>query len=214
MNGVIDPERYKELVQRLLDLQRRQPSVDHLTASLEALDAVLNFLIAEPRFVFTESQSEALTPLCRLYFALMDRAAGAKPKLFFDPPIRFSKGGAPSYTSAVLLRAIVNTALLGLCKSGISQQNASKWLAAELKHAGIRHNGRLIEARTLTRWRSELGGKSLKGSDQAFTMFVRGSLQKFLEQNPQVQSDDTAPDPQGAKMAATGLVKLLKFSGF
>ena len=214
MTGVIDPERYKELVERLLDLQRRQPLVDHLTASLEALGAVLSFLIAEPRFVFTESQSEALRPLWRLYLALMDRTAGAKPKLFFDPPVRSSKGGAPSYTSAVPLRAIVNTALLGLCESGISQQSATKWLAAELKHAGIRHNGRLIDARTLTRWRSELGGKSLKGSDQAFAMFVHGSLQKFREQNPQAQSDNAAPDPRGAKLAAAGLIKLLKFSSF
>jgi hypothetical protein len=214
MTGVINPEQYEKLIERLLDLQRRQPAVDPLTASLEALIAVLDFLIDEPRFVFTGDQSQALRPLWRLLFALMDRAAGSKPKLFFDPPIRPNKGGAPSYTSAVFLRAIVNVALLGLCEAGIPQQNATKWLAAELKHAGISQKGRLIDARILTRWRSERGGKALKGSDQAFAIFVRASLQKLLEQNPQAQSDDATPDPQGAKMAAAGLVKLLKFLGF
>ncbi len=211
MTGNFDPVRYERLVERLLDLQRRESSLDPLSRSLEVLVAVLLFLNADTRLV----ESEANRPLWRLSLALHDRMQGAKPKLFFDAPDRMGAKGAPSYTSALILRTLVNVAFLNLCDAGTSQQEASRWLARELKRTGIRQpNGRAVDANAIARWGAELGGKSLKGSDQVFTDFVLGTLHTLREKYPQEQSGDTPLTPQQAKMATAGFIKLLKIAGF
>jgi len=209
MTGSPDPARYAELIERLLDLQLHGSSFDALSESFEALTAVLRFLNADIRLV----ESGATNVLGRLQLALLDRSRGAKPKLFFDPPDRMGAKGAPSYTSSVILRSIANVAFLILCEADISPEEASKWLAAEFKHAGIKQpSGRAIGARAITRWRTELGGKSLKGSDEAFAMFVLGTPAR-LEKYPLEQSD-VPHTPQQAKLVAAVFIKLLKLAGF
>jgi hypothetical protein len=211
MTGPLDPARYDALIERLLDLQRRDPPLHPLSASFEALNAVLAFLYPDPRLF----ESEATKPLGRLLLALADRSRGAKPKLFFDAPDRMGSGGPPSYTSAVILRAIINVSFSILRKAGVSQQEASGWLASRLKRSGIKQpSGRAIDARTIVRWRGELGGKSLKGSDEEFVKFVTGVPRSLLEAYPNLQSSDAPLTPQDAKTAAEEFIKLLRIAGF
>jgi hypothetical protein len=210
MTGSVDPARYEELIERLLDLQVRESSLDALTASFEALSAVLRFLNTDVRLV----QTGATKVLARLELALLDRSRGAKPKLFFDVPNRMGARGAPSYTSSAILRAIVNAGFLSLCGAGVSKLEAGRWLAARLKHAGLKQpSGRVIGARAIARWRAELGGKSLKGSDETFAMFV-------LAQQPTLQAESPKEHPdvpltaQQARSFAAVLIKSLKIAGF
>ena len=207
MTDNFDRARYEQLVERLLDLRRREPSLDHITASADALHAVLGFLNADPRLV----KSEAANSLGRLHLALHDRLRGGKPRLFFDPVDRMGATGSPSCTSAAILRTLVNAAFLSLRIAGVNQRDASRWLSAELKRSGIRQpNGRAVDARAVTRWGAERGGKSLKGSDEMLAMFVHGGRRQLREE----KSDNIPFTKQNAKLAATGFIKLLKIAGF
>jgi hypothetical protein len=210
MTGGPEPAGYKQLVERLLDLRRRDSSVDSLGSTFEALLAVLSFLSADARL------SEATRPLWGLLLAVMDRRQGAKPKLFFDPPNRLGDKGAPKYTSATILRAIVNSAFLTFRKAGVARVEASEWLAMELKRAGIIDpRGRAIDARAIARWGAELGGKSLTGSDDIFATLVRDVQHMLLEKNPKlVESLDVPLSAKDAKIAAAYFIKLLKTAGF
>ena len=67
--GDPEPAGYEQLVERLLDLQRRGLPVAPLDSASEALVAVLGFLSADARLM----KNEALQPLWRLFFAVMDR---------------------------------------------------------------------------------------------------------------------------------------------
>jgi hypothetical protein len=123
--------------------------------------------------------------------------------------------GAPSYTSAAILRALVNAAFLSLREAGMSQQEASERLAAQLKRAGIKQlNGRTVDARAIARWRGELGGKSPKGSDEAFAKFVSGAQHSLHEAYPEKQSDAAPFTPEKAKVVTEHFIKLLKIVGF
>ena len=96
----------------------------------------------------------------------------------------------------------------------MSSKEASKWLTAEFKHAGIKQpNGRPINARAIARWRAELVGKSLKGSDEAFALLVLGTPARLKKKYPLEQSD-LPHTPQRAKSVAAVFIKLLKIAGF
>jgi hypothetical protein len=208
-----DAESYETLINNLLDVQQRASAsnIDALTASFEALGAVLTFLNKDSRIF----DSEATSQLSRLMIAVHDRAQGAKPKLFFDPPDRKGAKGAPSYTSAIILRALVTAAFVTLCEVGMSKEEASRWLAAELKRSGINQpNGHAPGARAIARWRAELGGKSLKGSDQVFGMFVHGAQRAMLEAGQQQLHIDAPLDRLGAQAISKLLIKLLRIAGF
>jgi hypothetical protein len=211
MTGQLDSTRYEELVKYLLDLKQPEPLLDPLNESFAAITAVLHFLNADARLV----QNEATKPLGRLQLALLDRLQGAKPKLLFDKPNRMGAEGAPSHTSSALLRARVNAAYLSLCESGMSQQEASGWVAAELKRCGIKQpNGRTVDPRTIARWRAEMGGKSPKGSDEAFATHVLGAQSSLRQMYPEPQSDDKRLTPRQAKAAAAVFIKTLRIAGF
>ena len=209
MTGHLDPARYEALVEHLLDLRQRESSLDRLSTTFEALGAVLDFLNGDARLV----ASEATKPLNRLRFALLDRQQGAKPKLFFDAPDRMGAKGAPSNTSSVVLRAIVNAAFFAFCGARVPQQEASRWLAAELKHAGIKQpNGQAIDARAIVRWDAERGGKSLRGSDEAFATLFQGLQRRLKERYPQKRHVPLTR--QAAKLIAAEFIKLLRLYGF
>ena len=209
MSGHPDAGLYEALIEKLLHVQQRASSskIDALTASFEALAGVLDFLKADARIV----ESEAARPLYHLLLAINDRIQGAKPKLFFDLPER--PDGAPSYTSAVVLRTLVNAAFLPLCEVGMSSAEAGKWLAAELRLSGIKQpNGQAVDPRAVARWGAELGGKSPKGSDQAFGMFVHGA--QSATEARQTPADSAPLDRQQAKEFARVMIKLMRIAGF
>jgi hypothetical protein len=167
---------YDELVASLLAIEQRvsESKLDHLSASFEALSAVIGFLNADPMVV----KAEATRALFRLYFAIYDLQRGANPKLLCEPTFhdgREEHVGAPTLTSVVLVRAHVAAAVLLLCESGMSRNDAARWLTAELDRSKIRQpNGKPINARLVLRWRDELNGKAPKGSDQVFRLIVDG----------------------------------------
>ena len=213
MSGRPDAAKYETLVERLSEIERRASTseLDHLAASFEALNAVITYLGADPRIV----ERGATRSLGRLRFALHDRMLGAKPKLFFEPPDRKGAQGAPSYTSAVVLRPLVISAFLSLRNGGLSKEEASRWLAAELKESGvIQPNGRAVNARTIVRWHTELGGKSPKGSDWVFGEFIKGA-QRALEKAGYQHTQANAPfGSSEAEIVAQCLIKLLRAAGF
>src|SRR5262249_18714754 len=152
--------------------------------------------------------------LSRLQLAVNDRIAGAKPTLFFDRPERKGTRGAPSHTSAIVLRALVVAAFLALRAGGWSEEEAGDLLEAELKRSGIKQSsGRAISARAIVRWREELGGKSVKGSDQVFGMLVHGMQFKMQEMGQQLAHSDTPVDRPRARAVSQFLVKCMRIAG-
>ena len=74
--------KYEALIEQLTEIQRRAAArkTDALTASHDALCAVIGFLHADTRV----AEREAARPLNQLQFAVLDRLRGAKPKLLFS----------------------------------------------------------------------------------------------------------------------------------
>jgi hypothetical protein len=213
MGSPPDAAKYAALIEQLSEIERRASSLelDPLTWSYEALSSVIAFLIADAQIV----EREATRPLGRLRFALHDRMQGAESNLFFETPDRKGAKGAPSYTSAVVLRALVNSAFLSLRQGGLSKEEASRWLADELKKSRINQpNGRAVDARTIVRWHAELGGKSLTGSDWFLREFLQGGLPALQNAGYQDSQPSSPLDAPTAKAAAKGLVKLLRAAGF
>jgi hypothetical protein len=212
MSGLPDAAKYEALIDQLSVIERRAAAreIDALTASYYALSSVIQFLLDDPRV----KESGATRSLGRLAFAVMDRTQGARPLLFFGP--RKNVKGAPNYTSAVVLRALVNVAFGPLLEARMPKQEAGKWLAAELAHGGIKQpNGEEITAKQIIRWWAELGAESMKGSDEAFTWFVGGASRTMLESSGQIQMPpDTPLDQAQAKLAARQFIGLLRIAGF
>jgi hypothetical protein len=214
MGGQPDAAKYEALIEQLTEIERRAAAkeTDALTASRESLGAVIGFLHEDARV----PEREATRPLLRLMFAVADRLRGAKPKLLFDPRDTEGEKGAPTYTSAATLRGYVNAAFLLLLEGGMSKQEAGNWLAAELERSGIKQpNEKAITAKTIIRWRAERGGKSLKGSDEAFEWIVHGTLRTMLERSglPQLPPVEP-PDRRGAQLAARIFIRQLRIAGF
>src|SRR5262245_29821103 len=131
MSGPPDTANYEALIERLSGIQRRMAAgeIDELAAGHDQLCAVIGFLHADVRV----GEREAARPLNQLQFAIFDRLRGAKPKLLFGPRDRKGATGAPTYTSAVVLRSVVNVGFFVLHEyGGMSKDEAAKWLASEL----------------------------------------------------------------------------------
>jgi hypothetical protein len=210
MSDPPDAAKYEVLIDQLTEIERRTAAreTDALTASYESLSAVIGFLHEDARV----PKREATRPLLRLMFAVLDRLRAAKPKLLFDPRDREGGKGAPSYTSATILRGYVNAAFLLLLEGGMSKREAGNWLAVELAHSDIRQrSGEEITANQIIRWRAERGAKSPKGSDEAFDSIVHGVLR--MTRQAQLSSD-APPDRRGAQIAAQAFIKLLRIGGF
>jgi hypothetical protein len=207
MSGQPDAIQYEELVEKLLELERRASSLemDALTASYYALSAVIGFLHDDARIL----ERGAARSLGRLLFAVLDRIQGARPKLLFGP--RGAKG-APSHTSAVVLRVLVNAAFLTLREGGMSKEKAANWLAKELKRGGIKQpTGKEISASEIIRWHAELGAKSLKGSDEALAWFIHGAQRTFEKAGGASETSFGWPEAQSA---ARVFIRLLWNVGF
>jgi hypothetical protein len=208
---------YAELVDALSGIEQRASKLklDDLTASFEALNAVLQFLLADATLV----ENKAVRSLFRLWFAIYELQRGAKPKLLFEPtfhPGRKKHVGAPTITSAVLLRGYVVVATLLLLESGMAREEAARWLAAELGRNGIKQpNGKPITEKVILRWRHELGGKAPKGSDQMFAMIVQGIQQEAQDELIRGAPSGNAPfDPPQAHSLSRVLIKRLRLTGF
>jgi hypothetical protein len=184
MSGPPDAAQYETLIEKLSKIEQRAAAgeIDALNASHDALCAVIGFLHADVRV----GEREAARPLNQLQFAIFDRLRGAKPKLLFGPRDRKGATGAPTYTSAVVLRSVVNVGFFVLHKyGGMSKDEAAKWLAPELARYRVKQpNGKAITERAIIRWGAERGGKSLKGSDKVFALLIQDRLRPLLEKLP------------------------------
>jgi hypothetical protein len=98
-----------------------------------------------------------------LLSALHDIRRGKKPSRIF----KAARGGVPTQLSKAALRG-QSILMLEMLENILGRTEASKWLASRLKEAGVKEDGKAITPSMIQRWRSEKGGKSLSGSDQAY----------------------------------------------
>jgi hypothetical protein len=204
------PTEYERLVERLLDLQQREPSPDPLAAASEALIAVLRFLAADPRLRGTT----ASRPLWQLFFAILDRQQGAKPELFFDLPDR---RGRPIRASAIMFKEYANYALSILLAAGLDRDRASSWIATELKRAGVKYpgDGQFVDARTIARWGYELGPKSETVAEISRATVKNLAIDGTLDApTPTSAANRPLLSAEDANVAAKFFLGVLKTAGF
>ena len=158
-----------ELTDALLLVQERFEAnqLSDLAACQVALTCVISFLLRDE----TAAKRGAVRRLSALHHALNDRIKGAKPALLFATP---TCGGAPAHQSEGARRAQFILALEVLFRSGVPKETAAHWLSDEMRKRNICDSkGGNVSERVLLRWRSELGAKSLSGSDAAFRILSR-----------------------------------------
>jgi hypothetical protein len=158
-------DQYLKLTNSLFTLERlfKSGKMDQLDAGTKALRFVLTYLNSN-----SVSGRLGLTRLlASIANALHDTSRGAKPSIIFGREIK-GGGGAPTHTTKAGLRAQVNLMFKILTNAGTAPPEAGKWLAAQLRKAGVLENGKPIECGQIVRWNSERGGKSLSGSDQIY----------------------------------------------
>jgi hypothetical protein len=163
---------YTKLMNSLfaLEVGIRNQKIDRLDAGFVAMKSVISYLNSDPLCVRL-----GLTRLLgSVVQGVHDTSQGAKPPLFFDRKVR-SKGGPPTHTVEGVLRAQLVLMLRVLTHGGMTGNEAGTWIASALKKASIRQKktfdrpeGQEIEGRQIVRWSTELGGKSISGSDAVY----------------------------------------------
>jgi hypothetical protein len=159
-----------------LDVGVRNGEIDQLSACAAAMKSVLAYLQAD-RMSIALGSTRVVTLLVK---TLHDRSQGAKlPGWFVKAK---PKGGAPTHREEAVLRAEIVLQLQLLTESGMEPDEASRWLASELAKAGIRQkrtsrnpDGK-IKSRQIDRWKTELGAKSMTGSDTAYRVLEAKEL--------------------------------------
>jgi hypothetical protein len=201
------PYEYSKLMNSLLAVKAgvRNKIVDPLNAAFQAVRSVVLFLNSDP-----SCRKIGLTrELAILVWALNDASQGAKPPLFFNRAKIAS--GPPTRLAESVLRAQVVLMFRMLLNAGITELEASRWLAAELKDLGVMHkktirqpDGQLIKPRQIVRWSSEVRGQSLSGSDEAYLRLERDELRRH----------DWPTQPNQARRRVRGLLHSLVAMGF
>jgi hypothetical protein len=181
----------------VLKLRERKATMEPLDARILALNATILYLNANPLF----ARLELTALLASLAHALNDVSQGAKPGLIFACKRR--GGGRPRYLAKAVIRAQIVLIFEMLVRAGQDKQTASKWLASRLKKQHLLYGGRTIEAKQIVRWRSELNGKSLSGSDAAYRILKEG-----------VDRGGWPVNPAEARNRAARLLKSPRFAGF
>lgn len=193
-------DEYLKLTNSLFAIEKFLQSghIDQLEAGIDALFSVLTYLNSNPVAV----RLGLTRPLASIGIALRDVSRGAKPAIIFD---RRPKGsaGAPTHTSRAALRAQVILLFKVLANAGTVPVDASKWLGAELKQAGVLDKGKPIAPGEIVRWSRELGGKSLSGSDRVYRRLKAGQDRRGWPE-----------DPRQARVRVRKLVRALKAAGF
>jgi hypothetical protein len=184
----------------------RNQIFDPLNAAFRAVRAVVLFLNSDPtcrKFGLTKE-------LAIIVWALNDASQGAKPPLFFHRG-KITDGGAPTRLAESVLRAQVILMFRTLLNAGITELEASRWLAAELKDLGVMHkktigrpDGQPIKPRQIVRWISEVGGQSLSGSDEAYLRLEGDELRRH----------DWQTQPNQARHRVRSLLHSLVAMGF
>ena len=175
-----EPERrgsYEELLLKLKAVQELPDAADNndLHEAIEALSVVIAFLTAN----HDVHQNRLALPLEKLFLALCDVLNGGKPAM-----LDVRKAGKPRRDTEAVKRAELIIMLEMLRDARVEKPAA--WLAANLKAAGVedtseekgerkedRIKGKTITPAKLERWRSEIYGKSLKGTDEAYECLLR-----------------------------------------
>jgi hypothetical protein len=174
-----DPGAYLKLKSSLYELEFAvdNKKIESLDASRASLESVITFLQLDPMCV----RSRLTRSLWSLLKAVHDTSQGAKPPFLFAYKSK-SKGGAPSHKTESVLRAEIIFQLRLLTEGGMKPDKASRWLASELAKAGIRQKRTArnpqgkIEAGQIARWETELGAKSISGSDTAYRVLEAKEL--------------------------------------
>jgi hypothetical protein len=172
--------------------------VDQLDAGTGALRSVLTYLNSDP----VSARLGLTRLLASMANALHETSRGAKPSIIFDRRVK-GRGGAPTHTTKAGLRAQVNLMFKILTNAGTAPAEASNWLAAQLRKAGVLEKGKSIERRQIVRWRSEMDGKSLSGSDQVYRRVEAVEKRRGWPE-----------DPEKAQSRVRDLIRALQAAGF
>jgi hypothetical protein len=156
--------RYRALVAELLRAnQASEGGDDDLHVVLKSLVSVLHFLDGD-----LIVRGTGLTrPLGILANALRDLLMGARPDLFFARPK--GRSGRPKNISFEVARGTAAAALHALISWGESRHSAAKFVADELRRAGIKApGGKTIMPAQILRWRDEIGGRASELTETTF----------------------------------------------
>jgi hypothetical protein len=172
--------------------------VDQLGAGIKALGLVIQYLNSN-RLVGGLGLTR---PLAQLAVALHDVGRGAKPALIFGRAPKVGRG-VPTLTSKAGLRAQVNLMFDYVANGGLVREEAAKELAGTLKRTGIKENGKAITPKRILRWRQEIGGKSLSGSDRVYARLKAGAERRGWPK-----------DLVSARRRVQRLIRALRAAGF
>lgn len=180
---------------------------DPLVGGTKALFALIRFLEDAPMIKL----SGATAPLRRLGYALRDTAEGAKPPMLFGRPPSTS-GGAPTGTSADIVRGLLAAALEVLIRGGEKLNTASKFVADEARKRRITHrDGDCIKPIQIQRWRDNINGKANEATNRAFVETLAGMVEAGVI--PEKNAKPTQPQAAEARADAVALVESVCLAG-
>lgn len=171
--------RYELLLRRLRATTSPSPKNDPLDGPIEALDAVLSFLIADPE----TRHDRTFRALGELHLALHDLRSGGNPELLFK---KRSTGGRPPRSGLDNLRVNVALAIDCLMEVGQSERSAAQWVAKEATSSGILVSakgnaaGQPLRPETASRWRHEMGSNPASPAER---MYRQRSARRTLPQS-------------------------------
>jgi hypothetical protein len=162
--------RYQALIKALVAAdQGMEQGLHSLKASILALDAVSQFIGSDESLRL----AGVSVSLRKLSSALNDTAFGGKPHMLFggavDQPeeTERKKAGRRPVQTFHTLRGLIVEAVNGLIDVKMKREEAAKTVEKMLADAGVRLNGKMIEAKRILQWREQTNDSAPKGADEA-----------------------------------------------
>jgi hypothetical protein len=139
-----------------------------------------------------------------IWAVLRDVQKGANPPLLFN---RERNRGRPKGTAIDRARGVIAAACHYLIKGGESRDEASRFIAAELRHWQVKApNGSTITSVRVLGWRDEMGGRA----SELATRTYRNVLSSFQE----AMGAADAIDKDTRRKWVAGAIHALHGSGF
>lgn len=192
-------QRYLNLISRLTQRSAEgDASGDDLAAAINCLRYVIEFLHEDATVRLTGNTRY----LEQLLLALVDVKQGAKPPIF-----EIEKApGAPVETSFDIAQGWIAACLFILIEIGMTQEEASNFIATELQKIGLKQkSGKPITSRLIQDWRYKIDGT---GSQRAQRTFLE-MISRFRD-DLNFQRAST----EGRRNMVTGSLRSLKTMGF
>jgi hypothetical protein len=189
--------RYQTLVDALAaaDHQVLQEDGHPLVASIQALQAVVQFIRDDPKL----GPTDLGTVLRRLLGDLCDVANGARSGMLFNGAVNQpGKAGRRTGLTVDTVRGFIVFAVHSLIEAGMKNEAAARYMADQLRQAGVRHKGKVIEAKRILQWREQRCDTAPKAADEALA-WAMGLTAEFLADGGLERAIDVAK--QAVKIA-------------